>query len=75
MNLDENKLNQIIQVLNLEKIKVVQKIELWLYPNQTDKEFNEKVESLKKELGQKIILKIIEEGRIEDAKSIVSNES
>jgi len=72
MVLDQNSLNHIVQILNLEQIIVSQKIELLLFPIKIDDEFNKKVDSLKKELGHDVILKIVEEGEICNVKSIVS---
>ena len=75
MEIDQNKLNQIIQILNLEKIKLTYKVELLLYPKQIDEEFEKKVTTLKKELGSDVILRIVEEGEIYNGEPIVPNQS
>jgi|LSQX01.2.fsa_nt_gb hypothetical protein len=64
--IDQNKLNQIIQFLNLEKINVVQKIELYCFPREYSKEFEQKVKTIQKDIGNNITLKIIYEGEIEN---------
>lgn len=75
MVLDEYKINQIIQILNLERIKLIQKLEIWLYPNQINEEFIKNLESIKKEFNHNIVFKIVEEGEYKDVQNIISNQN
>ncbi len=62
--IDQNQLNQIVQFLNLEKIVVRQKIELYGFPKERTEEFEKKLEIVKKQLGNNVDLKIVNEGEI-----------
>jgi len=65
--IDQNQINQIAQFLNLEKINVIQKIELLCFPKVNNDEFKIKVENVKKELKKipNVDLHIVEEGDID----------
>ena len=62
--MDQNQLNQIVNFLNLEKIVVRQKIELYCFPKEQSEDFHKKVEMIKKDLGNSVDLKIVNEGEL-----------
>jgi hypothetical protein len=69
--IDQRNLDRIVNFLGLEKIIVLQKIEIICFPNMNleTPDFNEKIEKVKKELkklGSDIELKIVEEGEIDN---------
>lgn len=69
--IQQHHLDQIKQFLDLEKISVTQKIIVNILPKKQDSDFSDKLISVKKELKKKNIeLRIIEEGEIDDVKSI-----
>jgi hypothetical protein len=62
--MDQNQLNQIVQFLNLEKILIRQRVELYCFPKEQTEDFQKKLEMVKKELGNSVDLKIVNEGEI-----------
>ena len=71
--IDNNQLNQIAKKLNLEKISVIQKVEILCFPKKNDKEFKEKFKKVEKDvkkISKQIDLKIVEEGEIDNVKAI-----
>ena len=64
MDLNQDNLNHISKFLNLEKMLIRHKIELYCFPKEHSNEFERKVEIIKKEIGNGAELKIIYEGEI-----------
>ena len=62
--IDQNRLNQIVNFLNLEKIVVREKLEVYCFPKEQTEDFYKKVEMVKKDLGNSIDLKIVNEGEL-----------
>ena len=71
MNLDQNIIHKIGQFLNLEKIVARQKIELLLFRNENDEEFDEKLEFLKEKF-KNVIFTIVEKGELSNGEIDVS---
>jgi len=71
MNLDQNTIHKIGQFLNLEKIVVRQKVELLLFRNENDEEFDEKLEFLKEKF-KNVIFTIVEKGELSNGEIDVS---
>jgi len=73
--IDQSKLNEIARFLNLEKMLIRNKLELYCTPNSNDEEFKKRVEIIRKEIGNEAELKIIEEGEIDDDRNKLCSES
>lgn len=71
MNLDQNVIHKIGQFLNLEKIVVRQKVELLLFRNENDEEFDEKLDFLKEKF-KNVIFTIVEKGELGNGEIDVS---
>jgi len=68
--LNDETLQKIGKFLNLEQIVLKQKIEILLYINERNDDFEEKLDFLKV-LFKNVIFNVVEKGEITDAKNII----